>query len=270
MIIGNRSSLVQFPNVQLILKSITVFIYIHSFTNIHIKERKTLNSNKTNFISYAPTEDRVIYPESEGKPLVESERHLRCIFRMLDILETHFADTEDAYVWSNMMLYYVKDNPCIYLKPDIFVSFGVGKHERLFYKVWEEGKPPDFIMEFASKSTYDNDLSPKKDIYADIGVTENFLLDPFRTCLPTPLMGFRLVDDDYVEIPPLAEGRVKSETLTLEFFLQDDDVGVSEPVTGKLLKTRAEMEADARREVENKLKELQEKLKRLEAESTNL
>ena len=243
-----------------------------------------MKSKKTTFISYAPTEDMVIYPDSDGKPLAESERHLRCIFRMLDILETHFADTEDAYVWSNMMLYYVKDNPHIYLKPDIFVSFGVGKHERLFYKVWEEGKPPDFIMEFASKSTYDNDLSHKKDIYANIGVTEYFLYDPFRTCLPTPLMGFRLVDDDYVEILPLAEGRVKSETLNLEFVLQEDDVGVYMPMNGKWLKTRAELEAevreaaeiraqretDARRKTEVELAELRQKLKRLEAESTNL
>ncbi len=219
------------------------------------------------YIPYDFADENDVYPDSDGKPLAESERHLRCIFRMLDILETHFADIVDVYVWSNMMLYYVKGNPQLFLKPDIFVSFGVGKHERLVYQIWEEGKPPDFIMEFASKSTYENDLGHKKDIYAAIGVTEYFLYDPFRTCLPNPLMGYRLVDDVYIEIPQLEDGHIKSQTLNLDFVLHDKDVNIYEPATGKWLKTRADMEADARLKAETELEELKEKLKHIETNS---
>ncbi len=227
-------------------------------------------------ISYAPTDDRKFYPETDDEPLAETERHLRGIFRMLDMLETHFAEDSDVYAWSNMMMYYQKGNPKAFVKPDIFVSFGVGKHERRIYKVWEEGKAPDFIMEFASQSTYHNDLGNKKDIYADIGVKEYLLYDTFRTNLPTPLMGFRLIDGVYVEIPPLPDGRVPSETLNLEFVVQMDGIGVYDVVARDWLKTRAEKEADARqqevaarRNAEAELVELREKLKRLEAESTD-
>lgn len=246
--------------------------------------------SKAHQIPYVPTDEADIYPELDGKPLAETERHLREIFRMLDILVTHFAEIPDVYVWSNMMMYYEKGNPRAFVKPDIFVSFGIGKQERRIYKVWEEGKPPDFIMEFASRSTYNNDLGNKKEIYAAMGATEYFLYDPFRSCLPAPLMGFRLFEDDYVEILPRANGGVPSETLNLEFLLQDDGIGVYTTMEGGQLKTRAEQEADARhqeviarqnaeahaqreadarRDAEVELAELREKLKRLEAKSTN-
>ncbi len=234
-------------------------------------------------ISYAPTDNRDIYPETDDEPLAETERHLRGIFRMLDMLETHFAEDADVYAWSNMMMYYQKGNPKAFVKPDIFVSFGIGKHERRIYKVWEEGKAPDFIMEFASQSTYHNNLGDKKDIYADIGVKEYFLYDTFRTNLPTPLMGFRLIDGDYVEITPLPDGRIISETLNLEFITRDDGIDVYDPVSGDWVKTRAEREAaarekveiraqreaNARRNAEAELAELREKIKRLEADSTD-
>ena len=247
-------------------------------------------SSKQYQIPYAQTDESDIYPELDGKPLAETERHLREIFRMLDILGTHFAEVPDVYVWSNMMMYYEKGNPRAFVKPDIFVSFGIGKQERRIYKVWEEGKPPDFIMEFASRSTYDNDLGGKKEIYAAMGVTEYFLYDPFRCCLPSSLMGFRLFDGNYVEILPLANGGVPSETLNLEFLLQDDGIDVYTTMAGRWLKTRAEQEADARhqeviarqnaeahaqreadarRDAEAELAELREKLKRLEAKFTN-
>lgn len=239
-------------------------------------------------ISYAITDEADIYPETDGAPLAETERHLRGIFRMLDILETHFAEDMDVYAWSNMMMYYEKGNPRAFVKPDIFVSIGIGKHERRIYKVWEEGKAPDFIMEFASKSTYHNDLGGKKDLYAELGVTEYFLFDPYRTNLPIPLMGFRLIEGVYVEIPPLSNGHIISETLNLEFIKRDDGIGVYDPASGTWLKTRAEQEAEARQQeitarqtaearaqretnarqkAEAELEKLREKLKRLEAES---
>lgn len=227
-----------------------------------------MTNTKRHYLPYAPTDESDIYPELDGTPLAETERHLRAIFRMLDMLETYFSEIDDVYVWSNMMMYYEKGNPRAYVKPDIFVSHGIGKHERRIYKVWEEGKPPDFIMEFASKSTYGNDLGGKKDIYANMGVTEYFLYDPYRTCLPTPLMGFRLVDGYYVEIPPQNDVQVTSETLNLEFVLQDDGIGVYIPMKQEWLKTRAEKEADARLKVEAEVAELRKQLRRLEEETT--
>lgn len=213
-------------------------------------------------IPYVPTEDTTIYPETDGEPLAETERHLRQIIRMLDMLENHFLDVSNVYVWSNMMMYYKMGNPLVYVKPDIFVSFGIGKQERRIYKVWEEGKAPDFIMEFASKSTYGNDLTVKKDIYTAIGVTEYFLYDPYKSCLPSTLMGYRRVGEEYVEISPLEDGTIHSETLNLDFQSQDDGCRVFDPVAGEWLKTRAE-------KAEDELEILREKIKTLESKSAD-
>ena len=221
-------------------------------------------------IHYVPTHTENIYPESDGKPLAETERHLRQIIRTLDLLETHFADIPDVYIWSNMMMYYEKGPPAKSVKPDIFVSFGIGRQERRLYKVWEEEKAPDFIMEFASKSTYETDLGGKKSIYAAMGVREYFLYDPYRLYLPFPLIGFRLVGSGYVAIPALADGRVLSETLGLAFVLVDAGVGIDDAVTGQRLQTKAErlqteaeQEAAARRRAEAELAKLRLQLERV-------
>ena len=38
--------------------------------------------------------------------------------------------------------------------------------------LWEIGKAPDFLMEIGSKSTADEDLGRKHDLYAEMGVLE--------------------------------------------------------------------------------------------------
>ena len=137
----------------------------------------------------APTETADIYPESDGKPMAETERHFRELIKNMSRIETHFAHLPDTYVMGDMMMYYEEGNPRKFISPDIFVAFGIGKKERRIYKIWEEGKPPDFVLEFSSKGTYRNDLTRKVQLYASIGIPEYFLYDVDRRYLPTPLMG---------------------------------------------------------------------------------
>ena len=227
----------------------------------------------------APTETADLYPETDGKPMAETERHFRELVKNMSRIETHFAHLPDAYVMGDMMMYYEEGNPRKFISPDIFVALGIGKKERRIYKIWEEGKPPDFVLEFASKGTYRNDLTRKVQLYASIGIPEYILYDVDRRYLPTPLMGFRLVDGDYVEIPPLANGGIPSETLGLEFHLLDDTFGIYDPETQKWLKTaaedaeeraegaeeRANQEADARHKAETEVARLQAEIERLKA-----
>ncbi len=234
----------------------------------------------------APTETADLYPESDGKPMAETERHFRELIKNMSRIETHLAHLPDAYVMGDMMMYYEEGNPRKSISPDIFVAFGIGKKERRIYKIWEEGKPPDFVLEFASRGTYRNDLTGKVQLYASIGIPEYFLYDVDRRYLPTPLMGFRLVGGDYVEISPLANGGIPSATLGLEFHLLDDTFGIYDPETQEWLKTaaedaedraegaeiraedaedRANQEANARHEAETEVARLQAELERLKA-----
>ena len=225
----------------------------------------------------APTETADLYPESDGKPMAETERHFRELVKNFNRIENHFAHIPDVYVLGDMMMYYEEGNPRKSISPDIFVAFGIGRKERRIYKIWEEGKPPDFVLEFASKGTYRTDLTRKVQLYAAIGIPEYFVYDVDRRYLPTPLMGFRLIGDEYVEIPALANGGLQSETLGLEFHVLEDSLGIYDPEAEAWLKTsaeraedaeeRANQEANARHKAEAEVTRLQAELERLKARS---
>lgn len=114
-----------------------------------------------------------------------------------------------------------------------------------------------------------------------MGISEYFLYDAERRYLPSFLMGFRLVDGSYDEIPQRPDGGFFSETLNLTIHLQDESFGVYDPTTERWLQSaeeRAEKEAAARQKAEDEAKQeatarqkaedevarLQEELKRLQ------
>ena len=211
-------------------------------------------------LAYIPTETTDLYPESDGKPMAETERHFREILKNFSRLENHFEPIPDVYVLGDMLMYYEEGNPQKSIAPDIFVSFGVGRKERRIYKIWDEGKPPDFVLEFSSKNTYRKDLTEKKQLYAEIGITEYFLYDVDNLYLPTPLMGFRLVDQDYVAISTNANDGIPAVTLGLEFHLLGDEFGIYDPSKQEWLKTRAKMLKNAQKMLKNAQKMLKLKL----------
>ena len=192
-------------------------------------------------IPYAPTETTEdLYPESDGKPMADTDLHLYWIKRIDDMFRTHFAQDPGIYISGNIMMYDIEGPRRTAVSPDIFVCFGIGRGNRRTYKVWEEGKPPDFVMAFSSKRTYRNDLDEKMAHYARMQIPEYFLYDPDRRYLPSPLLGFRLVEGTYVEIAPDVDGRVHSETLNLDFALLDDGLAIYDPQAQRWLQTRAE------------------------------
>ena len=58
------------------------------------------------------------------------------------------------------------------------VRCGAVLHRRRSYAIWREGKPPEFVMEIASASTWRRDRDEKPAIYESLGVREYFLYDP--------------------------------------------------------------------------------------------
>ena len=76
--------------------------------------------------------------------------------------------------------------------PDVLVAFGVGERLRDSYVMWQEDKPPDFVMEIASESTWKRDRDEKPARYASLGVGEYFLYDPVGRRLEPRLQGYAL------------------------------------------------------------------------------
>ncbi len=203
-------------------------------------------------IPYAPTETADLYPESDGKPMADTDHHIKWILWTRQVLEWRFAQNPNVYISGNIMMYDIEGPLRTAVSPDILVSFGVGKKERRTYKVWEEGKAPDFVMEFSSKRTYRNDLEWKVEHYASMGIPEYFLYDVDRRYLPTPLMGYRLVEGTYIDVAVAADDVLHSEVLNLSFHLLDDGFGLYDPDTRQWLQTSAEAATDRAEQAEDR------------------
>ena len=138
------------------------------------------------------------YPSSDGKPLAENDVQARAILYAFGALRLRYRDRRsDVYVSADLLIYYEEGNRRVSVAPDVFVVFGVEDHTRMNYKVWEEGKGPDFVLEVASPNTWREDVERKPGIYAGLGVSEYFLFDPTGEHYTPRLQGYRLVDGAY-------------------------------------------------------------------------
>src|SRR5258706_8957889 len=91
----------------------------------------------------------IYYPESDGKPMAETDVHRGMIVYLTTALENFFRDEPDTYVSGDLLLYYAKGDPKKRVAPDVFVVRGVPKGNRRIYKLWEEGRPPNVIFELS-------------------------------------------------------------------------------------------------------------------------
>ncbi len=203
---------------------------------------------KDTFVSYVPTDGAIHYPAEDGEPMAASDYHLKLLIWTLQALEAHFAQNPDVYISGDIMMYYREGDPRKSISPDVLVCFGINPKMRLTYKTWEEGKAPDFVMEFSSKTTYNKDLGEKMDVYASLEIQEYFLYDAEGLYLPSPLMGFTLVDGAYEAIPPDDDG-IRSSILGLDFRLRNTEIAIFDPIANDWVQTRAEI-AEARAEQE--------------------
>ena len=185
---------------------------------------------KKEHIPSAPTDASIFYPEEDGEPMAVSDLHRRILIQTLQVLDEHFKQDPGAYVSGDILIYYVEGDSRKSVSPDVLVAFGLGKKPRPNYLVWIEGKVPDFAMEFSSKNTYQNDLGRKMELYAALGIQDYFLCDIEGLYLPSPLMGFTLVDGVYVPISADVDGGLHSPALNLDFHIGDVGRWVHTPV----------------------------------------
>ena len=149
--------------------------------------------------------ETIDYPDSDGLPMAENESQFWPILYVAPALDRYYQDRDDVYVVGNLLVYYQQGDGSKSVSPDLMVVFGASKHVRSSYRVWEEPKAPDFVLEIASESTYRTDRGEKRDTYADMGVVEYWQYDPVGSYLDPPLLGFRLVEGRYVPIPAVSQ-----------------------------------------------------------------
>jgi Uma2 family endonuclease len=211
------------------------------------------------------TAPQIHYPESDGKPMGETDVHIDALIYLREALRDYFRDDPRMYVAGNMLLYYEEGNPTACVAPDVFAVQGVAKGERRTYRLWEEGQPPVVVFEITSRGSRLEDLGTKRAIHAMLGVWEYFLYDPLGEYLRPPLQGYRLQEGEYQRIPPGGEGRLASQALGLELRLENGRLRVFNPTTGERLLTPAEALV-ARRVADARASRTETELEQLRAE----
>ena len=166
-------------------------------------------------------------------------------------LMAHFADRDDVLISGQGYLRHVAGNNAEIFAPDCVVAFGVEPEAivaRNGYVISEVGKPPDFVLEIASRSTGLRDYTVKREGYARYGVREYWRFDhtggEFHDA---PLAGDVLVEGVYepVEITHEPGGLIwgYSAVLDLDLCWDTGDLKLRRHLAGEYLPTPEENQA---------------------------
>ena len=194
---------------------------------------------------------KVDYPSSDGQPMAESDHQRTPLTYAVERLRHHFRGRRDVYVSGNLFIYYQEGNPRAVVAPDVFVVFGADNADRSSYRLWEEPKGPDFVLEITSGSTRREDQVSKRELYRSLGVGEYWQYDPTNDYLKPSLQGLELIEGEYRRLRSreLAGGTLAlaSAVLGLELRLTEGGLRFHDPQTGKDLPNLAETDAAQQR-----------------------
>ncbi len=187
--------------------------------------------------------EEIFYPETDENIMPEGIRHFLLSVRLASMLLAFFAKREDVKVFGNCMLYYEEGNPQKVVSPDLMICFGLQKTPMRVYKLWEEKVVPSVVIEFASETTWLNDVSTKLALYQKLGVKEYYVYDVEYDNLPESLLVYRLFDDELKQIE-IEDKRVLSESLNLDLVDTGETLRFFNPETNEFLMTMEEIQTE--------------------------
>ncbi len=137
------------------------------------------------------------------------------------------------------------------LYPDLMIAFNVDRAAAIAAQgiaIDDVGKPPEFVMEIASKRTAKNDYTRKRRAYARYGVPEYWRFDPTGDRrYPEPLAGDRLVGREYQPIATeeIGEGlfRGHSDVLNLDICWEHGQLRWYDPAARAYILTHSDERA---------------------------
>ncbi len=196
----------------------------------------------------------VVFPESAVVP--ETQLHLDLRTLLYHLLQSFLG--EQASVGSEQFVYFDAADPSACLAPDVFVALVPSKERIRTWKVWERGAPVVAVEVTSSSDASEPTWRDKLMRYQRLGVSEliRFDVDDERR----PLRVWDRVDGALTQ-RALAQNRAASLVLQLDWVVAPaDDMPRALRIEhgGELVKT----EAEARRVAEQRVKELEEELRR--------
>ncbi len=212
----------------------------------------------------------VVFPPGDlwsDEPPLESDLHRKQIEILISSLEYWWQKRQDFYASGNLTVYYSPNQrKSEYFRgPDFFVVLGVERKDRRSWVVWQEdGKYPSVIVEILSDSTAAIDKGLKKEIYQDTFRTPDyFWFDPNTL----EFTGFHIVDGQYQELIPTAQGWLWSQQLELylgihegklRFFTADNQLVLQ---AEEQERQRAEQERQRAEQAEQEVERLRSQLR---------
>ena len=231
----------------------------------------------------------VIEPLPDPPKKYDMQQTGHCV-QAISTLKAHFRGSDDVLVSGNG--YFIVSTGSVqdwrqHFYPDCIVAFGVDPKAiiaRNGYVISEVGKPPEFVLEIASKTTAPRDETVKREGYANMEVPEYWGFDGSgQGYYSQRLWGGRLVGDAYepIDLTEEADGEVRGYSDALSLYLcvdVENRLRFWDPATQEYLPTHDEAleerdrERSARIEAENRTAEAdserdRERSARIEAEN---
>ena len=233
---------------------------------------------------HLPADDPRTIPDPDApddwEPLPDGMQQEDRFLDAVTVVRHHFRGRRGVLVSGNTPVYYLDENGRQNIfRPDCYVAFGVNPiavRQRNGYFVAQVGKPPQFVLEIASVSTFRNDIGPKRDLYARLGIEEYWRFDATTVYYPEPLAGDRLEGQEYQPLPVSRDldGVIRGYSPLLGLVLCWDQAKLRfyDPATSSYCRTLTEaehaLEAErtARQADQARIRQLEEELRRRQSE----
>ena len=192
------------------------------------------------------------FPYKDG-PLPDAHVVEPLFSNMLTTIHNRFDPSPDALLSGDVFIYYRDENNARRaIAPDLVVFFGpdfAQYRDRSGFSLRELGRAPALVMEVASPSTYQADLTYKRDAYLWMGAGELWLLDLDGGRYYGQPLAWELLGDDgnYHAMPvhTADDGVIwaHSPALGLDICLDGNQLRFYDPAAGEYLRSLSESEA---------------------------
>ena len=185
-------------------------------------------------------------------------------------LKQHFGNMETTLIAGEHYLARIHTRNLSGVRyPDLLIAFDVDPaayKQSNSYVISEQGKPPDFVLEIASRSSGQEDVVGKRRDYAALGIPEYWRFDETGNFHGARLAGDHLTEDGQYQpilIEEVADGIVQGYSRILNLLLrwESGQLKWHDSATGRHIAT-FEDEREARVLAEARLREQSETLAR--------
>ena len=159
------------------------------------------------------------------------------------------------------------------ISPDLLIAFNTNPalyRQDNSYIISRQGKPPDLVMEIASRRTGETDVEDKPAKYAALGISEYWRFDETGDFHGTKLAGDQLAADRYEPIPveEVEEGILQGYSAALNLIIRWErgKLRWHDPETGQEIPT-FEQEREGRLTAEARVQELEAELSSRDSDS---